>query len=118
MLIWNDAGFLIPMAIADNALWGYNSLEDLLRQKIPAGDSELPLRWTDSVLDRPILRKCTKAGGVTDQPMSESAFREILRLTLQNAGYLTLTSIHTIRRQLGKRVDGKVTAVCLLDREL
>jgi Protein of unknown function (DUF3435) len=118
MLIWNDAGFLIPMAIADNALWGFDSLEDLLKQKIPAGDNELPLRWDASVLDRPILRKCTKADGVTDQPMSQSAFRKILKSTLQNASYLTSTSIHAIRRQLGKKVDGKVTAVYLLGKVL
>jgi hypothetical protein len=44
MLIWNDAAFFLPMAIADKALWGYDSLDDLQRQKIPPGDDELPLK--------------------------------------------------------------------------
>jgi len=28
-------------------------------------------------LDRPILRKCTKPGGVLDEPMPQSAYRKI-----------------------------------------
>jgi hypothetical protein len=95
------------MVFNDKALWGYDSIEELLKQKIPAGEDVLPLRWDDSVLDRPILRKWTKAGGISDEPMPESAFTAIFKSTLQNAGYLTSTSVHAIRRQLGKKVDGK-----------
>jgi Protein of unknown function (DUF3435) len=37
--------------------------------------------------------------------MPKSVFTEILRSTFRNAGYLCTTSIHAIRRQLGKKVD-------------
>ena len=72
MLIWNDAAFFLPMAIADKALWGYDSLNDLQRQKIPPGDDVLPLRWDEAALDRPVLRKRTKADGVTEERMPNS----------------------------------------------
>ena len=99
------------MAMADGALFGYNTLADLQEQEIPAGDTETVLRFKESMLDKPILRKCTKAGGVSDEPMPRSAFTDILRNTFRNAGYLCTTSIHAIRRQLGKKVDEIYTEV-------
>ena len=97
------------MAIADGALFGYDSLEDVRRQKIPARKDEVILRFRDSALDRPILRKCTKTGGVTDDPMPKSSFTSIFKSTLTNTGYFCGLSIHAIRRQLGKGVDSKFT---------
>jgi len=67
------------MAIADGALFGFKSLDDLQKQEIPPGKNELILQYNESVLDRPILRKCTKADGVTDEPMPKSAFLANLR---------------------------------------
>lgn len=99
------------MAIADGALFGYDTFADLQDQEIPAGENELVLRFKDSALDKPILHSCTKADGITDEPMPRSAFTGILRNTLRNAGYLCSTSIHAIRRQLGKKVDEIYTEV-------
>ena len=96
------------MAIADDALFGFGDLEDVQKQEIPEGEDELILRFNDSALERPILRQCTKAGGVMDDPMPQSAFTNILKSTLTNAGYLCGPSIHAIRRQLGKGVDSKL----------
>lgn len=49
--------------------------------------------------------------GLMDDPMPKSAFSDILRSTFRNAGYLCATSIHAIRRQLGKKVDEIYTEV-------
>jgi hypothetical protein len=78
-LFYNDAGFLLAMTIADGALVGYDTLDDVRQQVIPTGKDEVILRFKGSALDRPIVRKCTKAGGVTDDPMPKSAFLAILR---------------------------------------
>ena len=109
--IYDDTGLLLTMAMADRALFGYETFADLQEQEIPAGQDELVLRFKDSVLDKPILRKCTKVAGVTDEPMPKSAFTDIFRSTFRNAGFLCATSIHTIRRQLGKKVDELYTEV-------
>lgn len=95
------------MAIPDSALFGYDTLEDIGQQVIPLGKNEVILRFKDSALDQPIPRKCTKAGGVTDDLMSKSAFLAIFKSTLINAGYLRGLSIHAIRRSLGKGADSK-----------
>ena len=85
-LYYNDAGMLLSMALADGALFGYESLEDVRKQEIPAGQDELPLRFHDSALNRPILRQRTKAEGVLENPMPRSASINILKSTLTNAG--------------------------------
>lgn len=77
--------------------------------EIPPGQDQLPLRFKDDALNRPILRNCTQADGVTDEPMSKSAFLTIHRSAMKNAGYLDGDTIHGIRRGLGKKVDGKIS---------
>src|SRR5436305_13454778 len=99
---YNDGAFLLAMAIADGALFGFESMSDLWRQKIPMGEEELQLRWNESVQDQPILRAITP-DGVIEEPMSKSQFMRIHKSTLLNAGYFSNCSIHAIRRNLGKK---------------
>jgi hypothetical protein len=96
------------MAIADNVLVGIKLVKDLQALKIPPGEDELRLIYAEGTEDKVILRKCTKAEGVTDAPMPKSAFLAIYQNSLKNAGYFCGTSIHSIRRGLGKKVDGKI----------
>ena len=109
--IFEDVPYLLTMTFADKALFGFNTLADLQEQQIPKGQDELALRWRESALDKPILRKSTKAGSVTDEPIPRSAFSQIFQSTLVNAGYLCAASVHSIRRQLGKKVDELYTEV-------
>ena len=95
------------MAIADNALFGIESVNNLAKKEIPPGDEVLELRFKESTLNRLILRICTKEKGTLEQRWSKSAFLRIFRAMLCQAGYLCGASIHAIRRNLGKKVDGK-----------
>jgi hypothetical protein len=95
------------MAIADNALFGIESLDDLAKLEIPSGDEVLELRFKESALDRPILRTCTKEKGTLEEKWSKSAFLRIYRAMLCKAGYFCGASIHAVRRNLGKKVDGR-----------
>jgi hypothetical protein len=54
--IYNDAAFLLAMAIAVGALFGFECLEDRQNQAIPPGENELILKYNESALERPILR--------------------------------------------------------------
>jgi hypothetical protein len=77
--------------------------------EILPGETEVILRFKDDAINRPILRKCTKAKGVTDEPMPKAAFLDIHESTMRNTGYMDGDSIHTIRRGLGKQIDGKIS---------
>jgi hypothetical protein len=98
------------MAIADNVLVGIKSEADLQELEILQGENELPLLYVPGAKEKVILRKCLKAGGVTDEPMPKSAFLNIHRNGLTNTGYPCGPSVHGIRRGLGKKVDGKTTS--------
>ncbi|KAI9764758.1 MAG: hypothetical protein M1840_008027 [Geoglossum simile] len=43
-LLYNNGALLLAMAIADEALFGFNSMEDLWRQEIPQGEDKVSLR--------------------------------------------------------------------------
>jgi hypothetical protein len=86
------------MAIADNVLVGIKLVKDLQTLEIPPGDDELRFIYAEGAEDKVILRKCTKAEGVTDAPMPKSAFLGIYLNGLRNAGYFCGTSFHRIRR--------------------
>jgi Protein of unknown function (DUF3435) len=105
--IYNETGFLLSMALADGALFGVESVDDLQKKEIPPGENELILRYHESFLKKPILRKCTKAGGVMDEPMPKSAFLGIWWSNASNAGYFHAPTIHAIQRGLGKKVDSE-----------
>jgi hypothetical protein len=109
-LVYDDAAILLAMAIADNVLVGIKSEADLQELEILRGENELPLLYAPGAAEKVILRKCSKAGGVTDEPMPKSAFLNIHRNSLTNTGYPCGPSVHGIRRGLGKKVDGKITS--------
>lgn len=95
------------MALADNAIWGVDSFKDLWQLQIPQGEDELILRWNDSVEALPILRNATMQHGVTEEPLPKRTFDRILKSVLNLSGYFGNTTIHAIRRYLGKKVNGK-----------
>ena len=54
-LFYNDAGFLLALAIAHEALFGYETLDDVRKQDIPQGQDELVLSFMSPALERSIL---------------------------------------------------------------
>lgn len=96
------------MALADNAIWGIDSFEDLWQLQIPLGEDELILRWkNDSIEALPILRNATMLHGVTEEPLPKRTFDRILKSVFSLSGYFGHATVHAIRRYLGKKVNGK-----------
>lgn len=65
------------MVIADRALFGFASLDDLWKQEPPKGGDRLILRYHDAALDLPVLRKCNMKDEVLEEPMPKSEFLSI-----------------------------------------
>ena len=114
-LVWGSEGsrnshvieIHFSQAIADHAIWGINSFEDLWRLQIPPGEDELILRWNDSAEALTMLRNATMQHGVTEEPLPERIFDHILKSVLILLGYLGNATVHAIRRYLGKKVNSK-----------
>ena len=43
-LLYDDTQYLLALALADNAIWGIDTFDDLWQLQIPDGYNELPLR--------------------------------------------------------------------------
>ena len=106
-LLHDDTQFLLALAIADHAIWGVNTLDDLWQLQIPSGDDELPLRWNDSVIHLPILRNTIIRYRVTDEPLLKRSFDRILKSVLNLSGFFGPATVYTIRRFVGKKVNSK-----------
>jgi hypothetical protein len=71
-LIYNCTAYLLTMAIADNALFGIESLDNLLKLEIPPGKEKLELSFKESALNRPILRICIKVKDIIEDKWSKA----------------------------------------------
>jgi hypothetical protein len=72
----------------------------------------MELKWKKDALERPILHKSTLSGGVGEEPMPIDAFTNIFKISLRNSGYVGVASVYSIRRALGKKVDGEEPLAC------
>ncbi|KAK9414184.1 putative C2H2-type domain-containing protein [Seiridium unicorne] len=113
VLLYSNGALMLILAIADGALFGINSLNDLWQQEIPEGNNEKIYRWNDSWKKIPIARLIDKAGNVSPtKPMSKATFKSIFKDCLQREGYVgegLSRGLHQIRRQVGKRVNAHYT---------
>lgn len=85
-----------------------DSFEDLCYLQIPPDESKLILRWRDTAKYSPILRNATKDDGVSTESLSKSTFQGIVEPVLKSPVFFGAATVHSIRRYLGKKVNGKL----------
>ena len=84
------------MAVADDALFGIDSLEQLQEFRISQGKLQVKSRYRSEALKLSILRNCTKSGGVLNKSMTEDEFQSTWKSTLSNADYFVLPMIYSL----------------------
>lgn len=92
------------MALADRALKGLTTPEEVFEQSIPLGQNELPLWWMEATQEQCIVKSVT-AHGVSGDPLTK-AYELTFQTILNDAGYWKTTAIHPMRHALGATVDG------------
>ncbi|KAL3434604.1 hypothetical protein BDV09DRAFT_195641 [Aspergillus tetrazonus] len=107
--LFSAANDLLALAFLDNALFGYNSPEDLLQQRIPERKDELLLRWKKEALDRCIARNIS-GNAVSEDALTKERFNGLFEKIAKNAGYSVNPTVHAMRRALGKTIDEKHTS--------
>ena len=96
---------LLSLALAHGALFGVNTVDDLA--KFDLSNGEIPLRWKNEYLEKPVLRHAT-ADGPQETPLTKQKFCSCLRQIFTAAGYFgELATIHCLRRNLGKKIESK-----------
>ncbi|KAJ5975642.1 hypothetical protein N7481_009349, partial [Penicillium waksmanii] len=93
---------LLGLALGHGALFGIETKADLAKYDLSNG--EIPLRWKESYLKKPIFRNVT-ADGPQDIPLTNKDFYHYLHLIFDAAGYSEHPTIHDARRSLAKEVE-------------
>ncbi|EAW09702.1 uncharacterized protein ACLA_039170 [Aspergillus clavatus NRRL 1] len=101
----NGALYILALALADGALWGFTYPEEVFEQRIPEGENELVLSWKDEARDRCIVRSVT-AKGVSEDPLVKEKYQSDLRKILTWISFFITATVHAMRRKLGKAVAG------------
>ncbi|RKK94102.1 hypothetical protein BFJ71_g9237 [Fusarium oxysporum] len=113
ILRYDSVSILLMLAVVDGAL----DREDLNQMIKNGGEGQV--EWSERCRDLPVCRSVDQQGNVHDtQPMTEDTFIEMFKMFLMQAGYTSIPgylfqpgSIHMIRRELGKQLDGQYTEV-------
>lgn len=93
---------MLLLAIADNAL----DRDDFVQ--ILKGNGDGPIEWNAAALETPICRSVNRQGTVDDtKPMSEFVFLGIFKKLFMAEYDYSRASMHMIRREIGKQLDGK-----------
>ncbi|PYH76431.1 hypothetical protein BO82DRAFT_347115 [Aspergillus uvarum CBS 121591] len=104
--IYSGALYLVALALADKALFGFTTPEEFFEQRIPEGQNELVLRWNDEARNRCIIRSAT-AEGVSEDPMTKESYQADFRRIMAAACYYVTATVHAMRRALGAAVEEK-----------
>lgn len=108
---------LLALALQHGALYGINTVDDLAQCNLSNG-GPMELHWKDEYLEKPVLRNVT-AGGPQDVPLDTVTFCECLRAMFTAAGYEKTPTVHEIRKNLGKVIEGEFPGHgCLKDEQL
>ncbi|XEV05763.1 hypothetical protein FSHL1_011050 [Fusarium sambucinum] len=113
VLRYDSVSIILMLAVVDGAL----NREDLTRMMENGGEGHV--EWSKQCRDLPICRSVDQQGEVHDtKPMNQDSFIEMFKTFLMQAGYISIPgylflpgSIHMIRRELGKQLDGLYTEV-------
>lgn len=77
-----------------------------------AGTGDGPILWNNAVKDIPICRQVTRQGVVhPTEPMSAAVFDTAFKKLFMSEYIYVRASMHMIRRQVGKAIDGKYNLV-------
>jgi hypothetical protein len=94
----------MALALADGAFHKYETWDDIVRIPKPPNNTHVILSYHESVLDKPILRRC-KPNGPLEQVQSASTFAEQLAQLGHRAGIPARITIHSFRREGLLKVD-------------
>ena len=103
--------FFFALAIADNAFKRYETLEDLMKARLPRGRDSWTLEWKDEALDRPVLRMASSKGVDKSKALTHAAlWNQIVPLGYE-IGYRDSLKIHAIRAGVANKIKGESNPV-------
>jgi hypothetical protein len=99
--------FFFALAIADNAIKGYETLDKLMKARLPEGKDSWELRWNKEALELPVLRMASAKGVDKIRALTYAAlWNQIVPLGYEE-GYRDALKIHAIRAGVTNKIQGE-----------
>ncbi|OBT76035.1 hypothetical protein VF21_03576, partial [Pseudogymnoascus sp. 05NY08] len=103
-LMHNGLMFFFSLAIADNAIKGYDTLEALMKAHVPEGKDTWELRWKKEALELPVLRMASAKGVDASRALTYAALWNQVVSLGHDVGYRDALKIHAIRAGVANKI--------------
>ncbi|KFY20825.1 hypothetical protein V491_03396, partial [Pseudogymnoascus sp. VKM F-3775] len=108
-LQYNGIMFFFAIAAADKALKGYETLDDLMRARLPRGRDSWTLEWKDDTCERPVLRMAYASGVYETRALTFAALQDQIVSLGKCIGYRDNMKVHAIRANVANNVKDPET---------
>jgi hypothetical protein len=110
-LLYNGLMFFFALAIADNALKGYETLDDLMKARLPEGRDSWELQWEEEARGLPVLRMASANGVDKSRALTYAAlWNQIVPLGYE-IGCRDSLKIHAIRAGVANKIKSESNPV-------
>jgi hypothetical protein len=110
-LMYNGLMFFFALAIADNALKVYGTLDDLMKARVLDGRDSWELEWKEEARELPVLRMASAKGVDKSRALTyASLWNQIVPLGYE-IGYRDSLKIHAIRAGVANKIKGESNPV-------
>ncbi|KFZ13483.1 hypothetical protein V501_03684 [Pseudogymnoascus sp. VKM F-4519 (FW-2642)] len=116
-LMYNGLMFFFSMAIADNAIKGFATLDALMKAHVPEGKDSWELQWNKEALELPILRMATAKGVDKIKALTYAALWNQVVSLGHDVGYRDALKIHAIRAGVANKIKDPEVRRQILDHE-
>ena len=104
---YNGLMFFFALAIADNALKGYETLDELLKARLPKERDSWELEWKENACDLPVLRMASAKGVNKTRALTYAALWNQIVSLGNRVGYRDAVKIHAIRAGVANKIKGE-----------
>ncbi|KFY31298.1 hypothetical protein V493_01231, partial [Pseudogymnoascus sp. VKM F-4281 (FW-2241)] len=97
--------------IADNAIKGYDTLDALMKARLPEGRDSWELEWKEEARELPVLRMASPKGVEKIRALTYAAlWNQVVHLGYE-IGYRDPLKIHAIRAGVANKIKGESNPV-------
>ncbi|KFZ24039.1 hypothetical protein V502_01472 [Pseudogymnoascus sp. VKM F-4520 (FW-2644)] len=116
-LMYNGLMFFFSLAIADNAIKGYDTLDALMKARVPEGRDSWELKWKEEARELPVLRMASAKGVDKSRALTYAALWNQVVSLGHDVGYRDALKIHAIRAGVANKIKDPEVRRQILDHE-
>jgi hypothetical protein len=106
--MYNGLMFFFSLAIADNAIKGYDTLDALMKARVLEGRDSWELKWKEEARELPVLRMASAKGVDKSRALTYATLWNQVVSLGHDVGYRDALKIHAIRASVANKIKGEL----------